>query len=557
MRPPTLARRAQYADANASSGARVAASLDAAAAATGALGTIAGDLAPRAATFRTDRTRALGLPAAMALASLGGLAYGAGFPPFGWTAAPWVALAPLLVACARLSPARAALAGLCWTAAAAALVCRFLPGMLSGYFGLAPAWSMLAAVAAVAGLHGSVIAAWAAWVAWLARRGSAHPLLVACGWVACEFARAHGVLGSSWALSAASQVRAPLMIQSADVAGPYGIGFALAAVAACVAASLEPRLAGRRLRAATLATAALVAAMLAYGAVRLAQTFDSGAPVHVRVVQAGAPTRDPALRAARLARHVSLSHGGDATPDLIVWPENALDAYLDEPTPARAAVLDLARTTGADVVLGGPHWERTSHGTRYHNSAYLVRPAGGVVARYDKHRLVPFAEDGRGGTGAVHYSAGHGGHVLASRVRAGMLLCLEAMLPEVARDAVRDGAEVLVNLSNDAWFGRPEAAQLQLDIATLRAVESRRWLVRAAATGISAVIDPHGRTVARSGFGTTEALDATVRRSSATTPWQSRGALLAWLAIDAAAIASLAAATRSASPQDQKGTYES
>ncbi len=108
--------------------------------------------------------------------------------------------------------------------------------------------------------------------------------------------------------------------------------------------------------------------------------------------------------------------------------------------------------------------------------------------------------------------------------RAGMLLCLEAMLPELARDAARDGADVLVNLSNDAWFGRREAAELQLDVATLRAVENRRYLVRAAATGISAVIDPHGRTVVRGGFGTEEALDATVRPSITWTPWQHRGA---------------------------------
>ena len=98
-----------------------------------------------------------------------------------------------------------------------------------------------------------------------------------------------------------------------------------------------------------------------------------------------------------------------------------------------------------------------------------------------------------------------------------------------------------------------EAAALQLDVATLRAVESRRWLVRAAATGISAVIDPHGRTVARGGFGTVAALDATIHRSTTSTPWQRRGALPAWLAIAAAAAASVAAATRPTSSRDQKG----
>lgn len=510
--------------------------------------------APRA---RRPRAGALTLPAGYVLAAAGGAAYAAGFPPLGWTAAPWAALVPLLLVCAHVSPARAALAGLVWTGAAALGVARFLPGMLSAYFGLAPATSALESLAAVGGLHGVYIAAWAAWVAWLARRRAAHPLLVASGWAVCEIARAHGDLGSPWALAAYSQVRVPLLVQTADLAGPYGIGFAIVATNACVAAWLEPRLCGPRARTtATIATLLLLAGIAGYGAWRLGRTFDDGTPVRVRIVQAGAPESEPAQREARLARHLRLSRGGGADPDLIVWPEHALDTYLDEATPARAAVLDLARTTRADLLLGGPHWERTPDGTRYHNSAYLVRPDDGVAARYDKHRLVPFAEDGRAASASsrtsVHYRAGDGERVLVSRLRAGMLLCLEAMLPELARDAARDGADVLVNLSNDAWFGRREAAELQLDVATLRAVENRRYLVRAAATGISAVIDPHGRTLARSGFGTEETLDVIVHPSITRTPWQHRGDALAWLAIVAAAVSSLVAAIRSPMLDERK-----
>lgn len=503
------------------------------------------------------------MPAAVLLAAVGGAAWGAGFPPLSWAPAPWLALAPLLVASARLSPARAALAGLVWTASAASIVARFLPGMLSAYFGLAPAWSALAALAAVGLLHGAPIAAFAAWVAWLARRRAAHPLLLACGWVACEWARAHGPLGSPWGLAAYSQVRHPLLVQTADVAGAYGIGLVMAAVSACAAAALEQRLRARHGRPSGAVTALLVAGAIGYGAWRLHDDFTGGAPVRVRLVQGGAPTRDPALRAARLARHVALStqpgdgaarQRGDAA-DVIVWPENALDEYLQEPSASRAAVLDLARTTGADLIVGGPHHERMPDGVRYHNSAFLVR-GGDVVARYDKHRLVPFAEDGRGAHAdgsASRYAAGTGGSVLSTHgLRAGVLLCFEAMFPELARAAADDGADVLLNLSNDAWFGRVEAAQQQLDVATLRAVESRRYLVRAAATGISAVIDPHGRTLARSAFGSTEAFDAVVHPSRAHTLYQRWGDAPAWLLIAAAVLASLRAATRSTPTIDER-----
>lgn len=503
------------------------------------------------------------MPAAALLAAVGGAAWGAGFPPLGWAPAPWLALAPLLIASARLSPARAAVAGLVWTASAASIVARFLPGMLSAYFGLAPTWSALAALAVVGLLHGAPIAAFSAWVAWLARRRAAHPLVLACGWVACEWARAHGPLGSPWGLAAYSQVHHPLLLQTADAAGAYGIGFVMAAVSACAAAALEQRPRERHGRLCAAVTALLVAGTLVYGAWRLREDFADGAPVRVRLVQGGAPSRDPAPRAARLARHVALSTQPDSgaarqrgeAPDVIVWPESALDEYLQEPSASRAAVLDLARATGADLIVGGPHHERTPDGVRYHNSAFLMRD-GDVVARYDKRRLVPFAEDGRGAHAddtASRFAAGTGGSVLPTHgLRAGVLLCFEAMFPELARDAVRDGADVLLNLSNDAWFGREDAAALQLDVATLRAVESRRYLVRAAATGISAVIDPHGRTLARSAFGGTEAFDAVVHASHAHPLYQRWSDAPAWLLIAAATIASLRAALRSRSAIDER-----
>jgi len=511
------------------------------------------------------RAGELPLSAAAVLAAAGGFAWGGGFPPLAWAAAPWLALVPLLIACARLAPARAAFAGLVWTASAALVVARFLPDMLSAYFGIAPAWSWLATLTAAGLLHGAPIAAFGAWVAWLARHRAAHPLLVACGWVACEWLRAHGELGSPWGLAAYSQVRHPLLVQSADLAGAYGIGFAMAAANASFAAWLEPRLcAGRARERASAATLALLAAIVAYGAWRLQTDFADGPPVRVRLVQGGAPARDASLRRARLARHVALSATPDArgarpdaaAADVIVWPESAVDEYLQEPTASRAAVGALARATRADVILGGPHHERAANGTRYHNSAFLVR-GGDVVARYDKRRLVPFAEDGRGvarGNGsAPRHTAGTGTHVLATRdLRAGVLLCFEAMFPELARAATHDGADVLVNLSNDGWFGRAEAAQHQLDIATLRAVESRRFLVRAAATGISAVIDPHGRTLARSAFGATESLDAVVRPAHAHTLYQRWGDAPAWLLIAIAGLGSLRAAIRSRPATDER-----
>jgi apolipoprotein N-acyltransferase len=282
--------------------------------------------------------------------------------------------------------------------------------------------------------------------------------------------------------------------------------------------------------------AAALAGALIYGEWRLGQSFADGPEVAIAVVQGGASPAERAQRPARLARHVELTRSAaDTRPGLIVWPEYAVEAYLEEPSATRDTVLRVAAESGADVILGGPHFAASGAGTRYHNSVYLVRD-GRLAARYDKHRLVPVAEDERlgwlRGAGAITYTPGDGSFVLPARaLRIGASVCLEGMFPELARAAVQDGAEVLVNLSNDAWFGDAEAARHQLDIATLRAVESRRYLVRAAATGFSAVIDPYGRTLVHSEFDAHQVLAATVRNSRTRSPYQRWGDAFAWMVI--------------------------
>jgi apolipoprotein N-acyltransferase len=305
-----------------------------------------------------------------------------------------------------------------------------------------------------------------------------------------------------------------------------------------------PALRGGRPVLATATTAAALVAALIYGQWRLGQTFGEGPAVRVAMIQAGATPPEHAERAARLARYTALTRERVAKQtNLIVWPEYATEAYLEEASPTRTAVLQIAAAAGADLILGGPHYESSPSGTRYHNSVYLVRD-GRLAARYDKHRLVPLAEDDRFmarlGRRPSGYTPGDGGFVLASTpLRLGTVLCFEAMFPALVRQAVEQGAEVLVNLSNDAWFGDATAARQQLDIATLRAVENRRYLVRAAATGISAVIDPYGRTVAQSQFDAVQVLNATVRASHAATPYQRWGDAFAWAVVAAVASVTL------------------
>jgi apolipoprotein N-acyltransferase len=170
-----------------------------------------------------------------------------------------------------------------------------------------------------------------------------------------------------------------------------------------------------------------------------------------------------------------------------------------------------------------------------YNSVFLVH-SGKLVGRYDKLRLVPVAE-GRQARWLLPqsesaYQPGRRLRLLqAGAVRVGAFLCFEALSPELVRQFALEGAEVLANPSNDKWFGHTGPAHHQLNVAIVRAIENRRYLVRPTATGYSAVIDPYGHTVVRSGLGTPEVLTASIRPSQAPTPYQRWGDTAAWIAI--------------------------
>jgi apolipoprotein N-acyltransferase len=465
--------------------------------------------------------------------------YGLCFPPLSVSALAWMVLVPFLVAISNVTPRRAAAYGLLLGLAATCTVAWWLPGMLAGYFGLSAGAGWVAFLTIGVGMVGVYFAAFAAWVSWLAARRAATPWRIAAAWVVCEFARANLFIPSPLALIGYTQAHTPALVQIADAAGPYGIGFLIAAVNASLAGVFVPGLRARRQALHAVGVAAAIAGALLYGQWRLATTLDEGAPVRVAVVQGAV---EPSLRSsaaqrmATVEQYVALTReaaAGGAT--LVVWPEYAVDFYVQEDSKARRAILGLSREIGADVIFGGPHYARETGRTRYHNSAFLVRD-GRFVARSDKLRLVPFAEESSLAwllpRRELSYEPGRSIQVLpASALRIGVLMCGESMLPGLVRQIAAADADVLANLSNDGWFGHEAGARQQLDSAVLRAVENRRYLVRATSTGVSAIIDPRGRLLATSAFGRPEVVTGSIHASHATSPYQRWGDTFAWLAI--------------------------
>lgn len=476
---------------------------------------------------------------ALLLTLLSAVLYTLSFPPFSLSFLAWIALTPLLFVAAGTPPHTAALYGLLWGVMAAYGVGWWFPGMVTNYLQLSFTVGWVAFFLVSAGLAGLYFSCFTAWVSWLARRQAANPWLVAVGWCVCEFARATLLIGNPWALSGYSQVVHPWLMQIADATGPYGVGLLIAAGNATVAGIFVPAFRGRHPRVSLACLLLTLIGVSLYGRWRLTQTFTVGDPIPVVVVQGAIEQKlrwQPEYRKVNLDQYLALTHGGAAArPRLMFWPEYAVDFHLQLDSPLRESVFQLTRDLDADLVVGGQYYSYGEADVEFHNSVFLVH-RGRLAGRYDKMRLLPFAEANQVERFfpevPSRYVPGRFEQVLRAPIaRIGAFVCFEAMYPELVRRFALNGAEVLANPSNDGWFGHPIPAQLQLHIASVRAIENRRYLVRATTTGISAVIDPAGRILAASEFGSPAVLTTTIYRSRVSTPYQRWGDALCWVAL--------------------------
>jgi apolipoprotein N-acyltransferase len=190
-------------------------------------------------------------------------------------------------------------------------------------------------------------------------------------------------------------------------------------------------------------------------------------------------------------------------PDLIVWPETAVPFFFQENARFSPHIISLAKTSRAVLVFGSPAYERGQGMVRYFNRAYMIVPETRDIVHYDKIHLVPFGEYvpfrqylpfiRQLVAAAGNFASGEKLEPLkAGDVSAGVLICFEAIFPELARGLSREGADLFVNITNDAWFGKTSAPFQHLGMAVFRSIENRRSMIRAANTGFSAFIEPTG-----------------------------------------------------------------
>lgn len=347
-------------------------------------------------------------------------------------------------------------------------------------------------------------------------------LLLPAVWVAVEYLRGYiTYFGFPWILLGYSQTPYLPVIQISDITGVWGVSFLVVMVNSGVYEILKALAREKRL---PLKEAAIIAAALtavvAYGFVRINEVdreVKAWQDLKVGISQGSIDQSlkwDASFEKKTIGIYGELSEKeGKEGARFIVWPETAVPFYLGEDLTRGVPVRDIAKRTQSYILTGSPsyNYNAGSGEVSYFNSAYVIAPTGDIVGRYDKIHLVPYGEYvplkrffpfiKKLTVGVGEFSRGpvpvpirfDGGKV-------GTLICFESIFPEIAAGNVKAGATVLANITNDAWFGRTSAPYQHFEMAAMRAVENKVFLLRAANTGISAVVDPVGRVRKKTGL---------------------------------------------------------
>jgi apolipoprotein N-acyltransferase len=460
-----------------------------------------------------------GAAGALALAAASGLAAVLAFPPFGAWPLAYVAAALLWLALGRQRPRFGFALG---------FVSAFVLQTLFGWW-LFPAGVRAEAYFAGAALCAAYAGVFGAGACWLEARAPAFaPLALPSLWGLLEWLRASlGWLAAPWCVLGYTQGTERSVAGVAALAGVWGLSFVVMSGGLFLAA-LAPggRRAAPRGAAGVLLALALLA-LLGGGAFEARRAAEPTAhTLRVAVLQGGrhVPGRESLAHAREVfERYRGLSRAAAAeAPALIVWPESALPASLPSDVAARAALAALAREVDAYLLVASSGRDKSKPegaADRWANSAFLFSPAGEIVGRYDKVRLLPFNEyvPLRGRIPWPRWAAGEMQDAVAGAQRTvfrigdarfAALICWENLFGGEFRASAAQGVDFMVSLSNEAFTEVGPGREQLYAMNALRAVENGVSVARAATTGVSALIAPDGRALARVADAQGRALDA-------------------------------------------------
>jgi len=474
------------------------------------------------------------------LAILSGVLLTISFPPGHFSFVAWFALIPLLKSIETASPYNAFRLGLCSGLIHYLSLIYWIVVVLGRYGNLNVFVALLALV--LLSLYLSLYLGLFACLTTFLKDSRFSIILMACFWVAIEYIKGNLLTGFPWCLLGYTQYEQLYLIQISDLLGVYGISFLIVFANGLIFRMLTKRHheSNASLKWGFPLLLIFLIGTLIYGHHHLSGSKageKSGDHINAAIIQANINQSlkwDPAYQMETIRTYQRLTRSTwSFKPQLIVWPETSLPFFFQDSQEFSPKIFSLADKSGATLIFGSPAYERVRGAIRYYNRAYMITPEIQQLQYYDKTHLVPFGEyvplkkylpfinnlvqaagDFATGDKLVPLKTGD--------LSLGILICFEAVFPELARTLVREGANVLVNITNDAWFGMTSAPYQHISMAVFRAVENQRPMIRAANTGFSAFIGPQGTILSESDLFSEEVLERSLTLSGSSLTFYSR-----------------------------------
>jgi len=465
------------------------------------------------------------------------------FPGLGLSVLAWVSLIPLFYILRRHTPGQAF--GLCSLTGFVfyGILLNWIPAVPQHYGNLSRGLSLLAYLALI--LFLSLF--WGLFGLLFGRTRLRYPrlafYLAPFIWVGVEYILSFILTGFPWGLLGYTQYRNLLVIQVAAVGGVYAVSFLIVLLQGLFVLSMT-----RKSRAPFFATLAIVAAVHGAGLLSLRKVKPTGESFTAGVIQGNVA---PDIRWDWMTspqviqvfdQHLTLTRQAvKKGAQFVVWPEFSVPLCFSctDPLPARfkGDLLRFVDTTKTTMLVGSSETSGSQEDPQYFNSALGLSP-GQPFTQYSKRHLVPFGEYTpypavfgwvRSVTRAIGDLTPGTQYVLHQYrdLKFGSPICFEIIFPDLVRRFVRQGANFLVNITNDGWYGRSWGPRQHFAMSVFRAVENRRFLLRSATTGISAIVDPYGRIVSRTELLTRAFLTGTVTPARGRTLYTRNGDLLA------------------------------
>lgn len=357
----------------------------------------------------------------------------------------------------------------------------------------------------------------------LSKRPLTCLIMIPVLWVSSEYVRSFLFSGFPWELIGYSLYNNLNIIQIADIFGVYGISFLIAVTNGFIFLAFlyitktkwqETKIT-KSLAAGSLILFSLIFCLVWYYGQWRINSIDRissvSSSVNVTIVQGNIEQSkkwNPAFQLETIKKYIDLSlSAASHRPDLIVWPETAAPFYFLRNPGLTKIVKKGIYNTGVDFLIGSPSYINKNNHGEYYNSAYLISPDGKVYGKYDKVHLVPFGEYvpfkkwfpflGKIVEEVGDFWPGKKGNTIKwGNYNIGVQICFEIIFPGLSRAMINNGAALLINITNDAWYGKTSAPYQHFSMVVFRAIENRRSLVRSANTGISGFVDPVGRIMA-------------------------------------------------------------